>query len=147
MPMITYVLFRSGFFLISTQDPTTPTSNISPFILSILALSAGFLSDEAIETFRRITGGWFKADTRQFYAYGLRAALAEAKLEPQEFAKRLGVEVNKLEAWMNESEPVPQRDREDIMLILEGDSRRIFTAQPPSDVGHVEASPATGGTS
>ena len=56
------------------------------------------------------------------------------------------MEVNKLEAWMNESEPVPQRDREDIMLILEGDSRRIFTAQPPSDVGHVEASPATGGT-
>lgn len=144
--LITYVLFRSGFFLISTQDPTTPTSNISPFILSILALSAGFLSDEAIETFRRITGGWFKADIRQYYAYGLRAALAEAKLEPQEFAKRLGVEVNKLEAWMNESEPVPQRDREDIMLILEGDSRRVFTAQPPPDVGHGDAIPATGGT-
>src|SRR5262249_16335715 len=57
--LITYVLFRAGFIVVTDKAGDADNAAISPFIVALMAVASGLLSERAIVAFRRSTDSWF----------------------------------------------------------------------------------------
>jgi hypothetical protein len=132
--LIVYALFRAGFLALTTQGSATGDSNISPFVIALLALGSGFVSDRAIAAFRNWIDaklGESESDEIERWAFGLNGALDELQLGSDALAVRLAVDPQLVEAWRTEKAPVPGDYQDRITLLLDRSRRELFTIDPP----------------
>ncbi len=136
--LITYVLFRAGFIVVSDQTDRLNAASISPFIVALMAVASGLLSERAILSFRRSTNSWFGAsgeeDTDR-WAINLQRQLKSQRKTLDWLATRLAVDVAKTTAWAEEKEAVPPASQRAIAMLLEARRRDLFTDLSPIEEG------------
>jgi hypothetical protein len=132
--LVVYILFRAGFIAITDHPQSADTAVLSPFLIAILAMAAGLLSERAIDLFRKTTGSWLgsvEASQAGRWAVHLRSLLEERNITVENLAQRLDVSAQKLEEWADEKDLVPYDKQRDIAFVLGMPIRRIFTDIDP----------------
>ncbi|OEC93561.1 hypothetical protein [Rhizobium sp. YK2] len=131
--LIIYSLFRGGFMVITNADQKSATSGLNPFVVSVLGLASGLLSDRAIARFKSATDAIFgQPDQDQLakWGFGLRAALAgKPNDELVHLAWQCNVSVDKLTGWIDETEQVPRPAQDILAAILGKPKRELFTSE------------------
>jgi hypothetical protein len=132
--LIVYSLFRTGFIVLTTQSSASADSGISPFIIALLALGSGFVSDRAIALFRnwideRIGQG--DEDDSDRWAFGLGSALESAQMSITDLAERLFIDPQQVQRWVEEQSTVEFDFQEKIALLLGRPRRELFSVDPP----------------
>jgi hypothetical protein len=132
--LVVYVLFRAGFIAL-TDRPQNESSTLSPFVVAFVSMTAGLLSERAIELFRKTSGTWLgsgEGSQKARWAVGLSEALRTAQRPASYVADQIKVSEELFLRWVNEAEPVPVDKQREIALVLEKPVRRIFTDIEPS---------------
>ena len=139
--LIFYSLFRGGYLAISNEDPKTAAVGLNPFVIALLALASGLLSDRAIAAFKTRSNVYFgdaNYDLIDRWGFGLAAALPTEPKALAEIAQKCRVDSAKLQAWSDEREAVPIEAQDDLSLILGRTRRSLFTQDPPHQDGSAE---------
>jgi hypothetical protein len=136
--LIFYSLFRGGYLAVSNADPKDAATNLNPFVIALLALASGLLSDRAISAFKEKTNLYFgdaADEPMDRWGFALKQAVDDfsQKMSKEELAKRCRVSVEKLEDWMQERDPVPPEAQERLSYLLYVPRRSLFTQDPPTD--------------
>ena len=133
--LVVYILFRAGFIVITDRGPSAETATLSPFVIAIISMSAGLLSERAIELFQRTGGTWLgsaEASQASRWAVRLQEELDKRRMEIGTLAQRLDVSENKLVGWAAEKDMVPIDKQREISLVLDIPVRQLFTDLPPT---------------
>jgi hypothetical protein len=133
--LVVYILFRAGFIVITDRGPSAETATLSPFVIAIISMSAGLLSERAIELFQRTGGTWLgsaEASQASRWAVRLQEELDKRKMEIGTLAQRLDVSKDKLVDWAAEKDMVPIDKQREISLVLDIPVRQLFTDLPPA---------------
>ncbi|TSD83052.1 helix-turn-helix transcriptional regulator [Mycobacterium sp. KBS0706] len=136
--LVVYALFRSGFLMLTEKSLSEQSSSISPFVISLLSISAGLLSERAVENFEKQVDRWFGASEEEPERWGvnLKRAMTEASIGIDQLSERLQVDRDRVESWVGETDSVPSDRQRDISLILGVPARDIFTDQNPTTAGN-----------
>ncbi|PZM07957.1 hypothetical protein [Rhizobium tubonense] len=132
--LIFYSLFRGGYLAISNEDPKTSATGLNPFVIALLALASGLLSDRAISAFKMRSNQYFGEFNNSFvdrWGFGLKAAMENFPLSKNDIAERCKVAPEKLQNWIDETEAVPSEAQDILEVILHRPKREIFTQDPP----------------
>jgi hypothetical protein len=133
--LVVYILFRAGFIAITDQSQTAETSSLSPFVIAIVAMAAGLLSERSIDLLRKTSGTWLgsaEASQGARWAVHLQRAISDRGLTIDTLASRLDVSADKLKQWAAEEDVVPGDKQREIALVLDMPIRAIFTDLGPS---------------
>ncbi|MDU0361352.1 hypothetical protein RWK44_13175 [Rhizobium sp. 25PS6] len=131
--LIIYSLFRGGFMVITNADQKSASAGLNPFVVSVLGLASGLLSDRAIARFKSATDSIFgqpEPDQLEKWGFGLGSALAEkTEIERARMAEQCNVSLEKFNDWINEVDPVPKAAQEILALIIGKPKRELFTSE------------------
>ena len=133
--LVIYNLFRAGFIIITDQPQNGETAGLSPFVIAILAMAAGLLSERTIEFFRKTSDNWLgsvEASQSARWGVNLQREMDAQATTAEKLAERLDISTAKLKDWAQEKEPVPSDKQRDIAFALNVPSRRIFTDLEPT---------------
>jgi hypothetical protein len=133
--LVVYILFRAGFIVITDRGPSAETATLSPFVIAIISMSAGLLSERAIELFQRTGGTWLgsaEASQASRWAVRLQAELEKRNMPVETLAQRLDVSQDKLADWALEKDTVPIDKQREIALVLDIPIRQLFIDLPPA---------------
>jgi hypothetical protein len=132
--LVVYNLFRAGFIVITDQSQSSDTAALSPFVIALLAMAAGLLSERTIEFFRKTFGNWLgsvEAGEGARWGVNLQREIDAQKTTVEMLAERLDMSATKVKDWVQEKEPVPNDKQREIALALNVPLRRIFTDLEP----------------
>ena len=133
--LVIYNLFRAGFIIITEQPQNGETAGLSPFVIALLAMAAGLLSERTIEFFRKTSDTWLgSVEASQSVRWGvnLQREMDAQATTPEKLAERLDISTAKLKDWAQEKEPVPNDKQREIAFALNVPLRRIFTDLEPT---------------
>lgn len=133
--LIVYSLFRGGYLVVSNADPKDAATNLNPFVIALLALASGLLSDRAISAFKEWTNMYFGDNTDdpvERWGFALKKSIDDCALSKDEIARLLGISLEKLQEWMEERDSVPYEAQELLSVILRIPRRLLFTQDPPA---------------
>jgi hypothetical protein len=119
--LVIYNLFRAGFIVITDQPQNGETAALSPFMIALLAMAAGLLSERTVEFFRKTSDQWLgsvEASQTTRWAVNLQRELDAQTTTAEKLAQRLDVSAAKLKDWAQEKEPVPGDKQRDIAFAL-----------------------------
>jgi hypothetical protein len=132
--LVVYNLFRAGFIVITDQAQSDQTAVLSPFVIALLAMAAGLLSERTVAFFRKTSDSWLgsvEGSQTARWAVNLQREMDAQSTTAEKLAERLDVSAAKLKEWAQEKEPVPVEKQRDISLALNVPARRIFTDLSP----------------
>lgn len=131
--LVVFVLLKAGQLTISAGD----ADNLNIFFVSFSGIASGLLAEEAYRMIRKAGAGIIKTDEAESrWAFKLRRALDEAKVDAAQLAEGIRVPLTELESWLTETHPVPPMQQRLIAAWLHLPERELFTAQPPEEDGH-----------
>jgi hypothetical protein len=136
--LVIYNLFRAGFIIITDQPQNGETAGLSPFVIALLAMAAGLLSERTIEFFRKTSDNWLgsvEASQSARWGVNLQREMDAQATTPEKLAERLDISTAKLKDWAQEKEPVPNDKQREIAFALNVPLRRIFTDLEPTRTG------------
>jgi hypothetical protein len=136
--LVIYNLFRAGFIIITDQPQNGETAGLSPFVIALLAMAAGLLSERTIEFFRKTSDNWLgsvEAGQSARWGVNLQREMDAQATTAEKLAERLDISTAKLKDWAQEKEPVPNDKQREIAFALNVPLRRIFTDLEPSPTG------------
>ncbi len=136
--LVIYNLFRAGFIIITDQSQTGDTASLSPFVIALLAMAAGLLSERTIEFFRKTFDNWLgsvEATQSARWGVNLQREMDAQAMTAEKLAERLDVSTTKLKDWTQEKEPVPNDKQREIAIALNLPLRRIFSDLEPTRTG------------
>jgi hypothetical protein len=136
--LVIYNLFRAGFIVITDQPQNSDSATLSPFIIALLAMAAGLLSERTVGFFRKTFDNWLgsvEASEAERWAVNLQREMDAQKTTAEKLAERLDISAAKLKDWVQEKEPVPNDKQREIALALNVPLRRIFTDLEPTRTG------------
>ena len=136
--LVIYNLFRAGFIIITDQPQNGETAGLSPFVIALLAMAAGLLSERTIEFFRKTSDTWLgsvEASQSARWGVNLQREMDAQATTPEKLAERLDISTAKLKDWAQEKEPVPNDKQREIAFALNVPLRRIFTDLEPTRTG------------
>lgn len=132
--LIIYVLFRAGFIAITDQRNNTGSTSLSPFIVAVVAVGAGLLSERAVAVFRQKASSFLgigeEAETAR-WAVNLRAELDRQDMTAAALAERINVAEDLVERWIAEENRVPPSYQTQIAAALNLPARNLFTDERP----------------
>jgi hypothetical protein len=134
--LIIYSLFRGGFMVISNSDQKSASSGLNPFVVSLLGVASGLLSDRAITRFKSVTDTFFGPDDPDQdgkWGIGLKSAFEPIPIEERaEIAKNCEIDPGLLETWISETEKVPRHFQDILSAVLKKPRRELFTSEDPA---------------
>jgi hypothetical protein len=136
--LVIYNLFRAGFIVITDRPQNTDTATLSPFVIALLAMAAGLLSERAIDLFRRTFGNWLgsiEASQGARWGVNLQREMSAQRTTVEKLSERLGISATKVRDWVQEKEAVPIDKQHDLALALNVPARRLFTDVGPTRTG------------
>ena len=146
--LVVYVLFRAGFIALTDHGPqSTDASALSPFVVAIMSIGAGMLSEQAIQLFRRSSIrllGTPEGEAAARYAIHLGGELQRRGISVATLARRLKVDPSKVEDWISGQETVAVPMQDAIALLLDLDASMIFSDLKPARTGPAPKADDTG---
>jgi hypothetical protein len=136
--LVIYNLFRAGFIVITDQPQNSESATLSPFVIALLAMAAGLLSERTVELFRRTFGNWLgsvEASQGARWGVNLQREMNAQKTTVEKLAERLNISATKVRDWVLEKEAVPSDKQHDLSLALNVPARRLFTDLSPTRTG------------
>jgi len=146
--IIVFILFRSGFVVISGQQESNDTATLNSYFVAFIAIGAGMLSEQALLAFRNAASALFgRVELRgpERWAPGLKAALGSAPAAPSDvrsLAKRINEKEDAVDKWVRLAEPVPADMQTRIVMALGIEPANIFTDVRPQRVMPPETAPS-----
>lgn len=146
--IIVFILFRSGFVVISGQSETNETATLSSYFVAFIAIGAGMLSEQALLAFRNAASALFgrvELSGTDRWAPGLQAALSSAPAAPSDvrsLARRIHQKEEDVDKWVRLAEPVPGHMQAKIVMALGIDPAKLFTDVRPQRVTPPGVTPA-----
>lgn len=130
--LVVFVLLKAGQLTISAGD----ADNLNIFFVSFSGIASGLLAEEAYRMICKAGAGIIKTDEAESrWAFKLRRALEEAKVDAAQLADGIRIPLAELESWLTETHPVPPMQQRLIAAWLHLPERELFTAQPPDEEG------------
>lgn len=127
--------FAAAGMLAMTQSQTQNGQiEMSPYLISFLGITGGYLSDRTTQWMRQIGENALKVDTGApaRWAMGLGAALTAASLTTAALAGATGATPDEAEAWAALKKPVPGEKQPLIAAFLRMHPSQLFTDIAPA---------------
>ncbi|MGH6872772.1 MAG: hypothetical protein ACREHE_14820 [Rhizomicrobium sp.] len=133
------VAFALFFFAAAGMLSLSQTSNggppeMSPYLISFLGITGGYLSDRVTEWMRQVGENTFKVDDGgppKRWAMGLAAALSAAGLDSTALASAVGVPASEAADWASLTQPVPGDKQALVSAFLRTHPSKLFTDIAP----------------
>jgi hypothetical protein len=124
--------------VITDQPQNGEGATLSPFVIALLAMAAGLLSERTVGFFRKTFDNWLgsvESSEAARWGVNLQREMDAQKTTAERLAERLDISATKVRDWMQEKEPVPNDKQREIALALNVPVRRIFTDLEPTRIG------------
>lgn len=137
MALVVFVLLKAGQLTMAAGDGDA----LNPFFVAFVGIVSGLLSPDAYQLIQRAGASIIPASTEEGarWAFGLAEAMNAAGVDNATLAAGIGAKDEELAAWVAETAPVPPREQALIAAWLHGDTRTLFTVDPPPAVLKVQA--------
>jgi hypothetical protein len=132
--LVLFILLRAGVIVITDSTRLGEAAPLSPFFIAFVGIVSGFLSENALETVRSVGQSWFRglpADAKPRWALDIRQYLSETKTIG-DLAAKTGIEVARLERWIDGLAPAPADMQKLISAWLDKEVRMLFSDIPPA---------------
>jgi hypothetical protein len=136
---VAFALFffaAAGMLALSQSGGTgQPQANMSPYLISFLGITGGYLSDHVTDWMRQVGMNAFKVEKDgqpPRWAMGLDAALKAAGIDSAGLAAACGVSVSDADDWVSLAKPVPGGKQALVAAFLRVHPSRIFTDIAPA---------------
>ena len=127
--------FAAAGMLAMAQGPSGGAqAEMSPYLISFLGITGGYLSDRVTEWMREVGENTFKISAGgppPRWAIGLDAALKAANLSSAQLASSVGVTVDDCDCWVSLSKAVPGDKQALVSAFLRVHPSKIFTDIAP----------------
>jgi hypothetical protein len=134
--------FAAAGMLALSQNPNGTQTEMSPYLISFLGITGGYLSDRVTQWMREVGEKTFAvADgaAPPRWAVGLDAALKATGMDNAALASACGANMSDVEAWVAVTKPVPGDKQALIAAFLRQHASRIFTDIAPAWVSPAAA--------
>jgi len=124
----------AGVLTLSQSASGKVDTNMSPYLISFLGITAGFLSERTTAWMREVGEKTFKLENgpqRSRWATGLAGELAKQGLTPQAIAAAVGLQGSDIEAYAALQKPAPDREQALIAAFLRLHPSALFTDIDP----------------
>ena len=131
--IVIFVFFKAGQITISSADSA---STLNPFFLSFVGIVSGLLSDRAYERVIELGKAFLGATEDEGiprWGVGLKAAMTQSSISPEQIAPYANASVEQVQAWMEEKGPVMPLQQSILSSYLRMPPRQLFTDQPPGE--------------
>jgi len=115
--------------------PGSGQTEMSPYLISFLGITAGYLSDRVSEWMREMGIRTFKlskGDDPDRWGIGLKAEMDKQGIVPSTLAKAIGAAAEEVQAWCDAGKAVPSENQKAIALYLRTDRSALFTDLEPA---------------
>jgi hypothetical protein len=132
--IVVFVLLKAGVLVVTDSAKLGEVAPLNPFFISFVGIVSGLLSENALETVRRVGESWFKGTGSDFaprWASGVKQFVTNGK-SVEDLAAKTGLDVDVVNKWVEEEEPVPLEMQKLIAAWLDRDMRTLFTDIPPT---------------
>ncbi len=126
----------AGVLSLSQTNAGNNSTEMSPYLISFLGITAGFMSERVTAWMREIGEDTFKLKNgagRDRWGTGLGAEMEKQAIGKQAIADALGNTVEEIEAWIALAKPVPDRDQRLLAAYLRTHKSRLFTDIDPKE--------------
>lgn len=128
--------FAAAGMLAFAQETAAQGSQpgLSPYLISFLGITAGYLSDRVAEWMREMGIKAFKLETEaepDRWGIGLNSEVAAQAIPHSTLAKALGVSPDDVDGWCAVTKPVPAASQKALALYLHTDRCRLFSDLEP----------------
>lgn len=129
MALVVFVVLKAGQLTVGAAD----TDTLNPYFVAFVGTISGLLSPDAYRLVQRAGAAIIPpgSDEGDRWAFGLAGAMAAAGVDAATLADGIGAQPEEMNAWMEETAPVPAQQQALIAAWLHADSRRLFTADRP----------------
>ncbi|MBX9635657.1 MAG: hypothetical protein K2X44_11805 [Magnetospirillum sp.] len=129
MALVVFVLLKAGQLTMAAGD----SDALNPFFVAFIGIISGLLSPDAYRLIQRAGASIIPAGTDEGarWAIGLAEAMTAANVDNATLAAGIGAKEDEVAGWMAETVPVPAREQALIAAWLHGQTRTLFTADPP----------------
>lgn len=129
MALVVFVLLKAGQLTVGASD----TDTLSPYFVAFVGTVSGLLSPDAYRLVQRAGAAIIPAgtDDADRWAFGLAGAMAAAGVDASTLAAGIGAQPEEMEAWIEETAPVPAQQQGLIAAWLHADARQLFTTDRP----------------
>jgi hypothetical protein len=133
---VAFALFffaAAGMLAMTQSGATTSEANMSPYLISFLGITGGYLSDRVTQWMREVGENTFKVNpsTPARWAIGLGAALTGAGLTAGALASAVGATADDVENWIAVTKPVPGDKQPLLSAFLRVHPSKLFTDIQP----------------
>lgn len=141
MALVVFVVLKAGQLTVGAAD----TDTLNPYFVAFVGTVSGLLSPDAYRLVQRAGAAIIPpgSDEGDRWAFGLAGGMAAAGVDAPTLADGIGAQPEELNAWMQESTPVPAQQQALIAAWLHADPRQLFTADRPPARRAVAALPET----
>ena len=126
----------AGVLSLSQSNTGQDGSEMSPYLISFLGITAGFMSERVTAWMREIGENTFKLTDgagRERWGTGLAAEMEKQSITKQAIAAALGNTVEEIEAWIALGKPVADRDQRLLAAYMRVHKSRLFTDIDPKE--------------
>jgi hypothetical protein len=127
--------FAAAGMLALSQNSTGGQTDMSPYLISFLGITGGYLSDRVTEWMREVGENTFQvrgSGPPNRWAVGLADALKAAGLDTTALASATGVTAAEAGDWVSLAKPVPGDKQALVAAYLREHPSRLFTDIAPS---------------
>jgi hypothetical protein len=132
--LVVYILFRAGFIAMTDRVQSDDSTGISPFLLTIMSMASGLLSERAVDLLRQSSDKWLgsvESTQTARWAVHLRSEMKAHDTTEDQLSSRLEISSDKLREWMDERTPVPIDLQRKMSLVLGVPLRSLFSDISP----------------
>lgn len=131
--LVVFILLRAGVLVVTDSSTLTDSVPLNPFFIAFVGIVSGLLSENAMETVRRVGSTWFTAapDSNTRWAAGVAELLSDEKTI-EDLAARTGIDQGDLKAWAEQEKATPESVQRVFAAWLNRDVRSLFTDMPPA---------------
>jgi hypothetical protein len=140
--------FAAAGMVALSQAPATGAdqSDLSPYLISFLGITGGYLSDRVMAWMRQIGEETFRLNTGEQpprWTPGLSAALSKSGLSAAGLAAASDVDPDEVHQWLTQSKPVPGDRQKVVAAYLRDHPANLFTdiAPPHAAISPQSAAP------
>ncbi|HTQ12305.1 MAG TPA: hypothetical protein VMH86_00415 [Rhizomicrobium sp.] len=126
--------FAAAGMLALAQTSSSGQTEMSPYLISFLGITGGYLSDRVTQWMREVGENAFRIKSDgppDRWGVGIAAALAAAGLDNAALAKATGAAQADVDAWVSLSKPVPGDKQALIAAFLRVHPSKVFTDIAP----------------
>jgi hypothetical protein len=126
--------FAAAGMLALSQNSAGTQADMSPYLISFLGITGGYLSDRVTEWMREVGENTFKVQSGgppDRWAMGLGAALKAENLDAAALASATGVTASNAADWVSLNKPVPGDKQALVAAFLRLHPSRLFTDIAP----------------